>query len=89
MLKYFFKILYLRAIGGVCDRCGCILKDFIKPSKLCGFTMGYYDTRSGPWWKLARVGEEWVCDTCMWSDPGYREIYGINPGVSGSHVSRP
>lgn len=38
-------------------------------------TSGYYRTSEGQWAEYAEEGEEFLCDSCMQSDPGYQEDY--------------
>lgn len=63
---------------GRCSRCEQLIENFKPPvydSKGQGMTAGYYVIGSY-WEKYANKGEVYVCDSCMWQDPRYIEVYG-------------
>jgi len=61
----------------VCDRC----KQAIKGAEVdLNVTHGFYDVTEGFWAQFARDNgfggkERYVCDSCMWKDPKYRQFY--------------
>ena len=61
-----------------CDRCGKTLfnRDFEEEN--FSATAGYYVTYPGSAWeKFADAHESRVCDACMFADPRYIAIHGI------------
>ena len=58
-----------------CSRCKEPIKDF-EPPDADGMTAGYY--LAAAWSKYANAGETHICDACMWSDPRYIAVYGVN-----------
>lgn len=60
-----------------CDRCRQPIKDFSPPraTEEGQWTSGYYVV-TGYWQRYANLGEETVCDNCMFTDPRYIAIYG-------------
>jgi hypothetical protein len=59
----------------LCSRCSKLLDG---PFPDGGMTAGYYDVRGqGGWAYFAKTGERFVCDACMWADPAYKAIYGV------------
>lgn len=76
---------------GVCDRCGKQIEGMWEPKTdtAPGFTAGWYrvDEDGVGWGRYTNPGERIICDACMWADPRYREVYGINePSSSGSET---
>lgn len=57
----------------VCSRCREKVADARPPEH--GFTIGYY-ILEGYWSQFANIGEEILCDRCMWADDRYIKIYG-------------
>ena len=54
-----------------CDRCKKLVDS---PPPISGeMTAGYYSN-----WKDF-VPEEHICDNCMWNDPAYIKVYGVQP----------
>lgn len=56
----------------ICDRCH---KEF-EGIKRDDCTFGYYDATY--WFDFSNPGELVICDMCMWHDPRYIRIYGVN-----------
>lgn len=62
-----------------CDRC----KQKVTGYQDAYFTMGFYNVSpDGAWYRFSRVGEQRICDHCMWSDPDYIKIYGARDAVA-------
>ena len=58
-----------------CDRCRKTIYGWNDPGVATG---GYYETHPGSGWsKYANVGENIICDSCMWLDPRYVSDYGV------------
>lgn len=58
-----------------CDRCHKAVECSLNPD--C--TSGIYDTRPGSYWaRFSNENERIVCDQCIWADPRYIEVYGVN-----------
>ena len=62
----------------LCSRCKQPIAGFSPP--VGGMTAGYYVAAA--WKKYCNVGEVYVCDACMWSDPLYIMDYGNNNPVT-------
>lgn len=56
-----------------CSRC----KQLVEGIKTKNATGGFYEVSSGVWHKYSNKEETILCDSCMWHDPRYIEIYGI------------
>lgn len=56
----------------VCSRCS---KDTDSPLPGIGMTAGYYVAKA--WIQFANPGEVFICDNCMWTDPRYIAVYGV------------
>lgn len=67
------EIMLIR-IHIVCSRCRKVVIDAAKECN--GTTAGYYEVARGQWRKFANVGEQYLCDACMFADPRYIAIYG-------------
>lgn len=63
-----------------CSRCRKPIEGFAPPQD--GMTAGYY--LAAAWPDFAKVGEHYICDHCMWSDPHYIEWYGRNSPATPS-----
>ncbi len=65
-------------LTAICSRCK---KDTGSPLPDGGMTAGYYHVGAGPsgWSQFANLGEVYICDECMWSDPRYIAVYGNQP----------
>lgn len=57
----------------ICDRCKKVAGT--PPISGYDFTAGYYDARA--WSKFTNPGEVHVCASCMWDDPRYIAVYGV------------
>lgn len=56
----------------ICDRCHKEFEGFMVGE----LTLGYYDATY--WFDLSNPGEMIICDLCMWCDPRYIALYGVN-----------
>lgn len=63
-----------------CDRCKKDLTQFVKLFD-SGITIGYYEVGSGFWAQFVDKCEMYICDSCMWQDQRYINIYGRYSGV--------
>ena len=63
----------------VCSRCRFAILGSNEESDLRdSFTCGYYIvTRGSNWNRFAHPGEKYLCDSCMWADPRFQEVYGV------------
>jgi hypothetical protein len=60
----------------MCSRCSKLLDGPVPDGTT--MTAGYYDVRGqSSWAYFAKPGEQFVCDGCMWKDPAYKAIYGV------------
>lgn len=58
-----------------CDRCG----EKVQGHQYADFTAGYYYVGPGSGWQhFAQDGEERICDSCMWSNSMYQQVYGVH-----------
>lgn len=63
-----------------CSRCHQTVEgqEFDAPEGGIGGTSGFY--RLDEYWaQFANEGETILCDSCMWHDPRYQEVYGEVP----------
>lgn len=59
-----------------CDRCGMMVDGYADDHA----TAGFYQVREGSLWaRYARLGEQYLCDTCVYEDPRYIRDYGAHP----------
>ena len=55
----------------ICCRCKKEFEGF----KSINYTAGYYEAIAWP--QFSNPGEIIICDSCMWHDPRYIEVYGV------------
>lgn len=58
-----------------CSRCKKDLSSIF--GRRGGFTAGYYEVKDGQWSAFANPGERYLCDNCMYKDPRYIAVYGV------------
>ena len=59
----------IKTIKVICDRC----KQIVEGIRGEQFTAGFYDMTK--WEEYRRDNEQYVCDSCMFADPKYVELY--------------
>ncbi len=62
-----------------CSRCNKLV-DEDGSDEPRGMTAGYYYVRFS-WSEFANPGEVFICDECMWKDPRYIALYGVQTWI--------